>query len=51
MKPIKKDLIDPKCLYLQEEFLKENVMIQIRMVLDRRNLKHNMEEGDYTVSS
>ena len=40
-----------KCFYLQEDFLKENILIQIRMVLDRRNLKHNMEEGDYTFSS
>jgi hypothetical protein len=51
MKPIKKEIINAKCMYLQEDFLKENVMIQLRMVLDRRNLKHNMELGDFTFSS
>lgn len=53
MKHIKKDMSEKnaKCFYLQEDFLKENVLIQIRMVLDRRNLRHNMEEGDYTFSS
>jgi len=50
MKPIK-NIIDPKCLYLQEDFLKENVMIQIRMIIDRRNLKNNMQKGDFTFSS
>ena len=51
MKPIKKELINAKCLFLQEDFLKENAMIQIRMVLDRRNLKHKMENGDFMFES
>ena len=51
MKHIKREIVNAKCMYLQEDFLKENILIQIRMVLDRRNLKNNMENGDFTFSS
>ena len=37
-------MITVKCIYLQEDFLKENILIQVRMFLDRRNLKFNMDE-------
>lgn len=33
------------CVYLQEDFLKENLMVQLRMVLDRRNLKAESNLG------
>ena len=44
-------MIDLKCIYLQEDFLKENVLIQVRMLLDKRNLHFHMEDGEYTFAS
>jgi len=46
-----KEIVDEKCKHLQEDFLKENVLIQVRMLLDRRNLNFHLEDGDYTFAS
>lgn len=39
------------CMVLQEDFLRENEMIQVRMVLDKRNLKFNAYGGEYEFAS
>jgi len=44
-------MIGEKCIYLQEEFLKENVLIQIRTLLDRRNLHFDINQGEYMFAS
>jgi len=44
-------MIGPKCLYLQEDFLKESILMQIRILLDRRNLKFNISQEDYGFAS
>ena len=38
-------------IFLQEDFLRENEMIQVRMVLDKRNLKFNAYQGEYEFAS
>lgn len=43
-------MITEKCITLQEDFLKENILIQARMFLDKRNLKFDMKE-EYTCAS
>lgn len=43
-------MITVKCIYLQEDFLKENALIQVRMFLDRRNLKFDMN-AEYAFAS
>jgi len=40
-----------KCIDLQEDFLKDALLTQIRMLLDKRNLKFHYEEGDYAFAS
>ena len=44
-------MIDEKCIYLQEDFLKENVLIQLRMLLDRRNLKFDINQAENNFAS
>jgi len=44
-------MIKEKCLYLQEDFLKENLLIQVRMMLDKRNLKFDMSKNDSAFAS
>ncbi len=43
--------IDLKCICLQEDFLKEALIMQVRMLLDKRNLKFNTDEGEYAFAS
>ena len=40
-----------KCIELQEDFLKDALLTQVRMLLDKRNLKFNSEEGEYSFAS
>lgn len=44
-------MIGPKCLYLQEDFLKENILMQVRILLDKRNLKFNAVQDDFRFAS
>jgi hypothetical protein len=44
-------MITEKCIYLQEDFLKENILIQLRMLIDRRNLKFSIEGYEYSCAS
>ena len=46
-----KKMIDIKCLELQEDFLKDALLTQLRMLMDKRNLKFNYEEGEYAFAS
>jgi len=43
--------IDMKCICLQEDFLKDALLTQVRMLLDKRNLKFIHQEGDYAFAS
>ncbi|MBD3249209.1 hypothetical protein GF336_04130 [Candidatus Woesearchaeota archaeon] len=43
--------ISPKCLHFQEEFLKDNILVQVRYVMDKRNLKFNPSGESFTCSS
>ena len=43
--------IDMKCMSLQEDFLKDALLTQLRMLLDKRNLKFHYDEGDYAFAS
>ena len=47
----KKLAIDMKCICLQEDFLKDALMLQVRMLLDKRNLRSIHHEGDYAFAS
>ncbi len=44
-------MIDMKCMCLQEDFLKDALLTQIRMLIDKRNLKFSSDEGDYAFAS
>ncbi len=44
-------MIDMKCISLQEDFLKDALLTQMRMLLDKRNLKFTCEEGEYSFAS
>ena len=43
--------INTKCLSLQEDFLKDALLTQMRMLLDKRNLKFHSDEGEYSFAS
>jgi len=43
--------IDMRCISLQEDFLKDALLTQIRMLLDKRNLKFQTDKGDYAFAS
>jgi hypothetical protein len=43
--------IDMKCICLQEDFLKDALITQLRMLIDKRNLKFHYEEGEYAFAS
>ena len=43
--------IDLKCISLQEDFLKDALLTQVRMLLDKRNLKFTCDEGEYAFAS
>lgn len=43
-------MISEKCLYLQENFLKDSAAIRLRFLIDKRNLK--FDQGfDYSFAS
>ena len=48
---MKKPLVGKKILILQEDFLKENELIQVRMVIDKRSLKFDPNYGEYEFAS
>ena len=39
-----------KCISLQEDFFKDALLMQVRLLLDKRNLKFN-QEADYSFAS
>ena len=42
---------DLKCMCLQEDFLQDALLTQVRMLIDKRNLKFHSEEGEYSFAS
>jgi len=43
--------LKPKCMCLQEDFLKDSLLVQMRMLMDKRNLKFQQERGPYSFAS
>ncbi len=44
-------MIGMKHIYLQENFLKENLLIQLRFLIDKRNLKFDMTQENFMFAS